>query len=221
MSWLYSRALVVEYSEANCLDGALFVELKLIRTPQVYSSLAKMTDYSRPSRFGMMSAPLTESHGDALLMWYLAGFRAKPTARQLLGETMQTISGRKCDGSWQMSLPGTYLPRTSADDQLKRQRPTASRWVTKPNAFPYPRKTWVQTMLGSDIGYLHTPTCTANYTAQSMQKWPSARAFTAVFGIPTPMNHEWLMGWPIGWSDLEQLAMDKYQSWLQQHGGFF
>lgn len=31
---------------------------------------------------------------------------------------------------------------------------------------------------------------------------------------------EWLMGWPIGWTDLKPLAMDKFQSWLQQHGEF-
>lgn len=29
---------------------------------------------------------------------------------------------------------------------------------------------------------------------------------------------EWLMGWPIGWTDLEPLAMDKFQTWLQLHG---
>ena len=28
---------------------------------------------------------------------------------------------------------------------------------------------------------------------------------------------EWLMGWPIGWSDLQPLETDKYRSWLQQH----
>lgn len=29
---------------------------------------------------------------------------------------------------------------------------------------------------------------------------------------------EWLMAWPIGWTGLEPLEMDKYRSWLQQHG---
>lgn len=29
---------------------------------------------------------------------------------------------------------------------------------------------------------------------------------------------EWLMGWPIGWTDLEPLAMDKFRQWLEQHG---
>ena len=31
---------------------------------------------------------------------------------------------------------------------------------------------------------------------------------------------EWLMGWPTGWTDLKPLAMDKFQEWWQQHGGF-
>lgn len=29
---------------------------------------------------------------------------------------------------------------------------------------------------------------------------------------------EWLMGWPIGWTDLRPLEMDKFQKWLEQHG---
>lgn len=29
---------------------------------------------------------------------------------------------------------------------------------------------------------------------------------------------EWLMGWPIGWTDLQPLAMDRFQQWLEQHG---
>lgn len=29
---------------------------------------------------------------------------------------------------------------------------------------------------------------------------------------------EWLMGWPIGHTALEPLAMDRYHEWLQQHG---
>ena len=30
---------------------------------------------------------------------------------------------------------------------------------------------------------------------------------------------EWFMGWPMGWTGLEPLEMDKYQEWLQSHGG--
>lgn len=38
--------------------------------------------------------------------------------------------------------------------------------------------------------------------------------------LPTPTNHEWLMGWPPGWSDFAPLATAKFQQWLQQHGVF-
>lgn len=29
---------------------------------------------------------------------------------------------------------------------------------------------------------------------------------------------EWLMGWPIGWTDLRPLAMARFQEWFEQHG---
>jgi hypothetical protein len=29
---------------------------------------------------------------------------------------------------------------------------------------------------------------------------------------------EWLMGWPIGWTDLKPLETDKFQQWLKSHG---
>jgi hypothetical protein len=31
---------------------------------------------------------------------------------------------------------------------------------------------------------------------------------------------EWLMGWPVGWTDLQPLETDKFQQWQQQHSGF-
>ncbi len=108
------------------------------------------------------------------------------------------------------------LLKTSAPKLLSTPPMTSWRWVIKPSCFPFPRKTWVQTTFGNDIGYLHTPTTKANYAAVSMQKWPSARAFVKVFGRPDPIVHEWLMGWPEGWSDTAPLAMDKYRLWQQQ-----
>lgn len=32
-----------------------------------------------------------------------------------------------------------------------------------------------------------------------------------------PELPEWLMGWPIGWTDYAPLAMDRFQEWRQQH----
>jgi hypothetical protein len=38
-----------------------------------------------------------------------------------------------------------------------------------------------------------------------------------VGGHLNPMWVEWLMGWPLGWTDLKPLAMDKFHAWQQQH----
>lgn len=113
-----------------------------------------------------------------------------------------------------MSLQKTYHGRP-----LSQPREIATRWVTRPICFPYPRQTWVRTTFGNDIGYLHTPTTKANYAAVSMQKWPSARVFVQVFGRPTPGIHEWMIGLPDGWSDTAPLETHKFQLWQQRHYG--
>jgi DNA (cytosine-5)-methyltransferase 1 len=33
-----------------------------------------------------------------------------------------------------------------------------------------------------------------------------------------PVWVEWLMGWPLGWTDLKPLATDKFQAWRHSHG---
>jgi DNA (cytosine-5)-methyltransferase 1 len=37
-------------------------------------------------------------------------------------------------------------------------------------------------------------------------------------GTLNPTWVEWLMGWPLGWTDLKPSETDKYQQWLRQHG---
>lgn len=39
-----------------------------------------------------------------------------------------------------------------------------------------------------------------------------------VGGMLNPDWTEWLMGWPIGWTDLKPLETGRFQKWLQQHG---
>ena len=39
-------------------------------------------------------------------------------------------------------------------------------------------------------------------------------------GQLNPAWVEWLMGWPVGWTDLKPLETDRFQQWRQQHGIF-
>jgi hypothetical protein len=69
-------------------------------------------------------------------------------------------------------------------------------------------------------GWLPAPTATANVDCESMQKWPGHRLWRATFGARAlgPTLWEWMMGWPIGWSDLRPLATVRFQRWLVSHG---
>ncbi len=218
MSWLYSQALVEAFSEASCSAGARSALWSETPTPQAFLSSDRTTDFCRLSRFGMTFGHLTDDLGADLLTWFRAGFHARHTALHLEDELWLTISGRKCGESWQMQLPGTYLPKTSALRPLKTPRKTFARWVTRPAWWPVRRATWVLTTFGSDIGYLHTPTTIANFCAPSMQKHRSCRAWVTVFGSVTPSACEYLMGWPLGWTDLQPLATDKYRNAQPQPG---
>lgn len=146
------------------------------------------------------------------------GFPCQAFSTAARALTTRKTFGRKCGESWQMSLPGVSLPRTSRKEQSTTRQTTLNRWVTKPKRYPYPRETWVLTTFGRDFGFLHTPTATGNYCAPSMQKWPSARNYKRAFGVVTPESHEWLMGWPIGWTALQPLETGKSQSLQPMHG---
>jgi hypothetical protein len=91
MSWLFSQALVEEYSEDCLQDSELSVLSKSNHIQQAHCAKDKMTNFSRLSRFGMTCELLTESLGAELLMWYLADFRAKTLAAQEKAQELQEL----------------------------------------------------------------------------------------------------------------------------------
>jgi len=56
----------------------------------------------------------------------------------------------------------------------------------------------------------------ANYPSEHNRHTPPLEVHAG--GKLNPMWVEWLMGWPLGWTDLKPLEMDKFQQWWQQHG---
>lgn len=54
-----------------------------------------------------------------------------------------------------------------------------------------------------------------------MQRWPAHRRLKLwTGGRTTPTHIEFLMGWPLGWSDSASLAMASFQAWKEQHGTY-
>ena len=291
MSWLFSQALVEEYSEGISLDGEPSAPLSGNHTQLAYLQPDKMTAFSRLSRFGMTFRPLTVDRGAELLMSYLADFPAK-TSQSQDGEQDSTESVQECGEKWQGWL-AKYDPATStlrtAQCSLLEEEPeslqTLPRSGMTASGMLWARQTLVRPTSETESGYWPTPTVCGNYNrkglsktsgdglATAVMKWPTPQASdnrpratqastqrrialgkqisleAKVKLWPTPTAHnakeggfaseherntptlaaqaggslnptwvEWLMGWPLGWTDLKPLEMDKFQQWQQQHG---
>ena len=64
-----------------------------------------------------------------------------------------------------------------------------------------------------------TPTASDSTGGQrAASKQGGANLREALGGPLNPTWVEWLMGWPIGWTDLEPLGTGRFQKWLEEHG---
>lgn len=276
MSFIYSRALVEEFSRANNLDTDASALLNGSPTPHLFLSSDKMMAFCRLSRFGMTCAPLTADCGAELLMWWLAGFRAKTSALQEK-EPASLVNAPACGLKWRASLAkfdpvscswktvqlslledselsSVTWPRSgmTADGQCW-ELPMSERrtsgidsgfWPT-PVASDTSSRTKPYAQGGTPLSLAvkwPTPTVCGNYNrkgasatsgdglATAVRMWPTPTAHNAKEGAhkseyekntPTlaaqaggPLNPtwvEWLMGWPLGWTDLKPSATDKFQ----------
>lgn len=102
MSWLFSQALVEEFSAVTCSDGEPSVQLNVMPTPHRFSYRGKTMEHSDLSRFGLTCAVLTEDHGTALLTSFLAGFPAR-TSAALARAPASTESDRDYGQKWRAS----------------------------------------------------------------------------------------------------------------------
>lgn len=74
--------------------------------------------------------------------------------------------------------------------------------------------------LRTAVHFYPTPTVqdAKNNGGQSQIKRHTKPLNAVAGGALNPPWVEWLMGWPVGWTDLKRLGMDKFQQWLQLHG---
>ena len=99
MSWLFSQALVEEYSQDTSSDGEPSVQLSGNPTQLAYLPPDRMTAFSRLSRFGMTFKPLTESLGQDVLTSYLEAFPVRTFPSQAEGRDSMENSPQ-CGITW-------------------------------------------------------------------------------------------------------------------------
>jgi len=63
-------------------------------------------------------------------------------------------------------------------------------------------------------------TCWENTDAQTVRLMDLAE-ITITGPDYCPELPEWVMGWPIGWTDLKPLETDRFHQWLLLHGKYF
>lgn len=258
MSWLFSRALVAEYSEATCWDGAPSAPLSVMPTQHKFLRNDRTMEPSDLSRFGLTCAALTEDRGADLLTWFREDSRAKTSAWQDEAPAL-TENAAACGSTWRGSLarfdPASRSWRTVQPSLLEDLGESSVTWPRSgmtasgqcwelPTLVPPTSATgsglWVPTPCATDAkpitgGNLYvTETGTVRHMrpdgkssnrglAASAAMWPTARDWRSgkasqathdrnsrplseqIGGLLNPTWVEWLMGWPIGWTDLKPL----------------
>lgn len=305
MAWSISNAMMKDFENSRCSqaqaeassavicsDGEPSAQSNTTPTPDQYYWPDKTTEHYRLSRFGMMCVALTASHGEDLLMWFLAGFPARASVRPAKAPDSMTSEadyGVRCQGSLARYDHAASLWRTAQSSLLADSdefSETWPRWGSMRNGASYLRPTPELFISGSESGLWQTPVADDS-VSRAKGKWnsrgepklsaqvmwptptvcgnynrPGASATSGMglasavklFPTPTgggkskttclgdwggsgsrkkmetliedggmfgPLNPEWvewLMGWPIGATDLKPLETARFHEWLLQHG---
>ena len=305
-NWHSSQAQAVESLEVTCSDGAQSAPSNITPTQDQYYWPDKTTEHSRLSRFGMMCVPLTENHGQDVLMWFLADFPVRISASL---ERARDLTASEADSGekWHESLakfdPDSYSWKTrqcSLLEEWEQSLEIFPRWGLMRGGELYPQPIPGRHISENESGLWPTPIAsewkngcgkTGNRSTEKAAKaglklseavrmwptpntqgyrsdgellmlsrkletqaeylamtdraanskrerfWPTPTAHNAKEtnapseanrntptlanqpgGLLNPTWVEWLMGWPLGWTDLKPLETAKFQEWQQQHG---
>ncbi len=233
MSWLFSRALVVEFLPAVSSGGGPSAPLNTTATPQAFLSRDRTTDAWSRFPSGMTCEPLTEDHGEAVLMSFLEAFPVRISVVQGGAQGLterEAGSGERWQGSFAKYDPGMSSWRTHQCSLLggfTEFSETWPKWGSMRSGACWERTMLVPTTRGKESGLLPTPmknlwpTPTAHNAkecaAPSEHNRNTPTLSAQAGGKLNPTWVAWLMGWPLGWTDLNASAMDKYQQWRQLH----
>jgi hypothetical protein len=238
MSWLFSQVLVEEYLGDTSLDGEQSALLNGNPIQQAFCAPDKMTVFSRLSRFGMTYKPLTESHGEELCKLYREAFLVRTYQPQEKVQEL-TENAAECGEKWRASFTKYDLDSSSwkthqcsllgdLDEFLE----TWPQWGLMRDG-----ECWEQTPLepstdGKEFGFWGTPTTSQDFKpvrklAPSEANGKHGTILVGSIGKEhphligrylKPLVTEYLMGWPLGWTDLKPLEMDKSHFVQQQLG---
>jgi len=241
MSWHFLQEQEVASWADTCLDGAPDALLKLIPTPALSCSHDSETASFRDFQCGMTLQRSMGSPGAATSMLCQADSLARTSATADINwasKANEADSGEKCPGSLAKYDRATSSWRTS-------QRCFIEGWARFSEIWPRWGLMRDGVCWDAQISAARNPenasglwpTLKASdgdqysrnfaYFERRQKVAPDLPVMVALKTPPTEAGFygrlnpdwcEWLMGFPVGWTKLGSLEMDRFLSWLQQHG---
>ena len=235
-----SQAPVVEFLEESSSDGEPSVQSSGNPTQLAYLPPDRMTAFSRLSRFGMTFKPLTADRGEELLMSFREAFPAK-TSQSLGGGRDSMANDPECGEKWRGSFtkydPATSSWRThqcSLLGDLDEFSETWPQWGLMRDGECWEQQMSAHRTSVTASGSWPTPVKSDSVGRRPSKGWKGDSDLPSVVWRrnggeqnpekpPVKLNArwvEWLMGWPLGWTKLQPLEMDKSHSVQQQPGEY-
>lgn len=238
MSWLFSQALAGEYLEGISLDGAQSALWNVTPTQPLSWLQGKTMGACRLSRSGMTFAPLTDDHGKVVLMSFLEDFPAKTYRQQ---GTEQVLMDTDLGYGWNrresfakyshLSHTWKIRPYSQGEDCTEFSG-TWPRWGLMQGGECWGQDNSGQITTEKGSGLL--PTICASEHRDSAKPialsksdkggrvarricsryWKDQQRTQESVSL-SPSFAEWMMGWPIGWTELSALETGRFQEWRQ------
>jgi len=209
-----------------CSDGELCVPLKSKITHAEFYCNGKLMDSYLDSLSGTTFVHLMESLGEEKSMSSQVDFHAKIFLPQEKAQDLTEIGqdfGEKWQGSFTKYSPDSCSWKThqcSLAGDLDEFSETWPRWGSMRTGECYQLPMLEQNINETEYGLWPTPT-TPSGGGNCGGSGAYKNAIKNGTHIPHSINpnlYEWLMGWPIGWTDLSVRVTAKWPFALQQHG---
>lgn len=132
------------------------------------------------------------------------------------------------EGSLERSIQGLSLskiPRYCGRADLALCCETLPRWGMMQDGECWELATLKRPTFGSESGFWPTPSGVKDrgHCVGAISEWGgSSNRFrgTELRNLRCPDFEEWMMAWPVSWTELTPLETDKFQSWLRLHSRF-
>jgi hypothetical protein len=238
MSWHYLRVQGGESSQDICSGGEPCAPLKSKITHAEFYCNGKLMDSYLDSLSGTTFVHSMESLGEEKSMLSQEDFHARtlvpPEKESALTESVQDF-GKKWHGSFAKYNPDTHSLRThqcSLFEDSTEYCVTLPKWGLMLNGECWEQQTLEHSIRGIESGLSPnlppppskwptptTPSGGGNVGGSGAYK-NAIKNGTHIPHSINPSLYEWLMGWPIGWTDLNALVTAKWPFAQQQLGNY-